>query len=150
MVSSSENPFAVNFNNASMTLVDANTTTERYTFSISLSKTVIPQIPITTNGTQATCIFSDTVLQANLYTKMPKMFPNSSATTTSPSSPTATPGVFTTWPFAVEISQSIGGGSNVPACYELISGNQGPLITNIITPQLNSEMCSCVYKNFDP
>lgn len=149
MISSTKNPFAFNFNNLSMVLIDANRTTERYAFSIPITKPVIPLVAITADGTQANCVFSNTVLQAKLYTKMSKTFPNSTTTATSASSVVTTVDVFKAWPYAVEISESIGGGPNVPSCYEMINGNQGSPITTGIYPQPSNESCSCTYRNFN-
>jgi len=54
------------------------------------------------------------------------------------------------WPYAVEVIQSVGGGANVPACYEVHDGNLGARVTDGLVPQPSGQNCNCIYKNYDP
>ena len=152
-ISASHDPFAIDFSNASLSLVDAGTSQERYTFSIPVQKTVFPTTAITTNNVAASCDYDNTQLQASLYTRMPNTYnvsSQSSSTTQTLSTSTNSTNGFQAWPFAVDVTQSIGGGANVPACYESANGNNGDRITNGLEPQSSTDMCTCEYKNFDP
>lgn len=68
-ISSTDNPFAPSFDNLTMTLHDANSSTERFTFSYNMSKTVIPDESITSDDRAAKCTFSNTVFEATLWTR---------------------------------------------------------------------------------
>lgn len=147
LISSTENPFAPKFVNASLTLDDVNTPTERYTFTVPINKVVVPNIPITTDNTTASCEFNNTMFQASLYTRMANTYPSNSS---SPSSAIDPSGGIQPWPYAVKVIQSIGGGANVPACYEVRDGNFGARVTNGLVAQPNRLTCNCTYKNYDP
>ncbi|MCJ1339284.1 hypothetical protein MMC09_004573 [Bachmanniomyces sp. S44760] len=156
-ISSTNNPFAIYFSNLSMTLLDANTSTERYTFSFSSDKTVVPSAAITTDNSQSSCNFNSTIFSASLYTRQRNIYPANSTTSASstssigPSTPTSTSaGSIQPWPFAVEVSQSIGGGANVPQCFKVVNGNAGDRITDGLAPRSSQDICNCVYKNYDP
>ncbi|MCJ1236334.1 hypothetical protein MMC14_004315 [Varicellaria rhodocarpa] len=149
-VSASHDPFAIDFSNAPLSLVDAGTSQERYTFSIQRQKTVFPTTAITTDNAAASCDYNNTQLQASLYTRMPNTYnasSQSSSTTQTLSTSNSSTGGFQAWPFAADVTQSIGGGANVPACYE---SNNGDRITNGLEPQPSTDMCTCEYKNFNP
>ena len=87
--------------------------------------------------------------------------PSSGAATTSSASVaaatdgpvgTAAGGDFADWKFAVDATLSIGGGEDVPACYNY-NANNGQLGSRItigysVMPAAN--FCSCAYKNYDP
>ncbi|MCJ1301538.1 hypothetical protein MMC08_004339 [Hypocenomyce scalaris] len=150
-ISSTDNPFAINFVNASLTLLDANAATERYNFQIPINKIVVPSAAITSDNQIANCFFNATQFEANLYTKMPKTYPPASSSTASAASPSSTAATaFESWPYAVEVTQTIGGGSGVPDCFEVVNGNLGEQITDGLTAQAAGDMCSCAYKNYDP
>ncbi|KAL9121884.1 MAG: hypothetical protein Q9187_001565 [Circinaria calcarea] len=150
-ISSSNNPFAINFANAAMVLVDVNTPMERYSFSIRLDKTVVPSAPITKNNSIASCFYSNTLFQGSLYTRMSNTYPASiNSSSVSSTMGTASSSNFEPWPYAAEISQSISGGSRVPECYEGINSNLGDRITDGFTAQPDTDACSCLYKNYDP
>ncbi|SLM37960.1 hypothetical protein LPUS_07971 [Lasallia pustulata] len=151
-ISSTENPFAINFVNASLRLLDANAATERYHFRVPINKTVVPSAAITSDNQMANCFFNGTIFEANLYTKLPKTYPPASSSGTSAAaSPSSTPGgAFGSWPYAVEVTQTIGGGNGVPDCFEVVNGNPGAQITAGLAAQAAGEMCSCAYKNYDP
>ena len=64
----------------------------------------------------------------------------------------ASGGAFANWGFAVDATQSVGGGQDVPACYNYNAntGQVGDLITTGYTVMPASDFCSCAYKNYDP
>lgn len=151
-ISSTDNPFAIDFVNASLRLLDANAATERYHFQVSVNKPVVPSAALTSKNQMATCLFNGTIFEANLYTKIPKTYPPVSASSAAAAaSPSSTAGsAFGPWPYAVEVMQTIGGGKGVPDCYEVVNGNPGAQITQGLTDQAAGDMCSCGYKNYDP
>ncbi|MCJ1439338.1 hypothetical protein MMC27_008730 [Xylographa pallens] len=144
-ISSTDNPFAINFADVPLTVADKGTANERYLFSVPNNKVVIPSASITTDNSMATCQFNNTQLQASLFTRIPSSYPsNSSASSTGNIT-----GGFQPWPFAIQVSQSINGGVDVPACFEVINGNLGEPITNGLSAKSSQDFCSCVYKNYD-
>ena len=147
-ISSSDNIFSIDFVDVPMTLVDANTTMERYTFTIPLNKTVNPLVPITTDNSQAACMYYNTDFQGNLYTKITHSYP----TTTSNTSTVSAGDVvgFEPWPYAADITQKIGGGSSVPDCYKTFNNNLGDRITDGFSAEPSEDTCSCIWKNYDP
>ena len=99
---------------------------------------------------------------ANLYTKKPKSYPSNS-TSASPTSSNAgaastgdvsagapAGGNFVDWDFAVDATQSIGGGVDVPACFNVNNGQVGSRVTTRYTVEPAENFCSCAYKNYDP
>ena len=153
-ISSTDNPFAINFTNASLALVDAGSSTERYTFSIPINKSVVPSPAITSE--MATCYFNNTNFEASLYTRLAKSYPENSSSVSTSSSPSSnatvgdgSAGGFEAWPYAVEVTQSIGGGTGVPDCYITVNGNIGERISSL-NPEASADLCSCEYKNWSP
>ena len=56
-------------------------------------------------------------------------------------------GGYEQWPYAVEITQSAVGGTDVPNCYETVDGRLGTPIEELI-PQPETAECLCSYQNF--
>ncbi|MCJ1372735.1 hypothetical protein MMC20_003960 [Loxospora ochrophaea] len=145
-ISSSDNPFFPDFADALLKLQDAGSANERYTFQVVFNQSITPQ------GTAMKCLYSNTQFEASLYTKTPKSYPSNSSDPSSAasSSSTAMPEIaqsddFQPWPFAVEVRQLAAGGLNVPQCS--LNGNS---VSDNLKPQTNADMCSCVWKNWDP
>ena len=141
VISSSDNPFALDFSNATLTLVDAGLSTEAYTFQVPMDKKVIPTTALTGDNSASICDYDDTTFSASLYTKMAMTYPAGSSAQTN-----STVGAFQQWPYAVSVQQVIGGGVNVPACYETMNGNQGNRIS--LETQPSQSTCRCTYQNF--
>ncbi|PVI03228.1 hypothetical protein DM02DRAFT_612450 [Periconia macrospinosa] len=140
-ISSTQNPFGISFKNADLALLDAGKDTERYRFQISQTKVVAPRSNITEDNAATSCDFDNTNLQAYLYTKMAKSWPD-----TDKGDPSGEPS-FTTWPFAVRVEQAVGGGENVPSCHKQKDGqSQGDKIP--LKAQDAGALCSCLYKNW--
>lgn len=149
-VSSSPNPFSITFPNTTLTLVDQGMMTERYTFTVSVDKVVIPQ------GSQnVNCYYNDTKFSANMYTRLGQIPAGQSVTSASASSPAATPtggaysGGFQNWPFAVEVTQSFQGGADVPDCYEMKNGKKGARVDRGVGEKSPVDQCTCYYKTID-
>ena len=139
---SSSNPFSINFQNAVLSFLDADTPQERYHFSISIGQTIIPSTPISNDGTAAVCNFNSTVLEGNLYTRKPPD-PRSTNTTSKDAESWAV------WPHAVEVYQRVGGGPGIPSCYKTSNGQTMGKITEGLEPMPSNDICQCSYKNFD-
>ena len=121
--------------------------TERYTFTTAHDKTVNPFINVA-------CYFNGTTLKANMYTRLKQIYPDTSySSTVSSAAPASTGGVYNggqlIWPYAVELTQSIGGGTGVPDCYRLENGNPVEHLTQGLKTKGPDEVCSCFYKNFN-
>lgn len=152
-ISSANNPFAITFANASLTLLDAGGNNERYTFEAhSVPKTVYPSSNIK-------CYYNGTTFSGALYTNKPKTYPSDAASSSSTapaasatSSTTASGGgpsqPFADWNFAVDAAQSIGGGVDVPECYAWNNGIDGARVTNGYTSEPMGSFCSCAYTNY--
>ncbi|KAI9853109.1 MAG: hypothetical protein M1838_001610 [Thelocarpon superellum] len=152
-ISSSNNPFALTFNNVPLELLDSGLSTERYRFQVPMDKEVVPSSPITDDNSLATCWFNGTTFQAELFTKMPKQYPPPSSPSSAASAPSGTPAAtestaFQNWPYAVEIEQVISGGEDVPECFKLINGNAGDQVMGLATGG-PADLCGCTYKNTD-
>ena len=59
-------------------------------------------------------------------------------------------GAFANWNFAVDATQDIGGGVDVPACYNLVNGQPRSRVTEGYDVMPAADFCSCAYKNYDP
>jgi len=156
-ISSTDNPFALNFSNVPMQLLDSGLSSERYTFFVTMNKTVIPSTAITNDNSVATCFYHNSTFRANLFTKMSKTYPlpASASDSTAPPSPPAGNGNsasqgFQPWPYAIRVEEYIGGGNGVPSCYKTVKGNIGDRITDGLSPKGPENVCSCLYKNFEP
>ncbi|KAF2681028.1 hypothetical protein K458DRAFT_85222 [Lentithecium fluviatile CBS 122367] len=137
-ISSTENPFSITFNNAGLELLDEGEDNERYKFQIQQTKEVSPSTGLTDDNAAVECDYSDTNLQASLYTKKAKAYPDDTTGDGNPS--------YTTWPFAVLIEQSTAGGQGVPSCYKTSNGQKGDQIS--LDAQDATSLCSCLYKNW--
>ncbi|CAF9943837.1 MAG: hypothetical protein ALECFALPRED_001470 [Alectoria fallacina] len=153
-ISSTNNPFSIDFSNATLTLADAGTDNERYTFSTTVQKDVFPSFGVK-------CDYNDTLFSADLYTSKPKSYPSNSTSASATSSAAAAAasggaagapagGAFANWNFAVDATQSIGGGVDVPACYTLNNGEPGDRVTSGYNVMPAADFCTCAYKNYDP
>ena len=148
-ISSSDNPFAIAFANVSLALVDAGRPSERYTFALPLDKFVLPNSPITADNTAAGCWYNQTRFEASLYTRMMPNVTADSPSGASSSAPTPSPtNGWQSWPFAVNVTQSIRGGRNVPNCYELMNGVLGAPVTRGLEPRPADQACACGWRNF--
>jgi len=139
VISSEQNPFAINFENAAMKIVDKGGDNERYQFQVTMDKTVVPSGPISEDGAAATCVYNDTTMTGYLYTKRAKNYPSSSDNTGN--------ATYQAWPYAVRVEQTAGGGQDVPECFRTTNGNLGDRIGNT-TATDPTTLCSCLYRNF--
>ena len=153
-ISSTDNPFAIDFSNATLTLMDRDTSNERYTFTTTVQKVVFPSFSVK-------CFYNTTQFTADLYTRKAKSYPSNSTSasaTTSTSGAAETNGApgapadgsFANWGFAVDATQSIGGGVDVPECYNLYNGQTGSRVTSGYSAEPAGDFCSCAYKNYNP
>ena len=134
-MSTTADPFAPNFAAIPLSLLDAGNASERYTFQMQQTKTVIPSVALTSDNTQSNCYFRATTFTASLYTKMNKTYP-----------PTDVQG---SWPFAVRMEQVSGGGTDTPQCYHRNEdGSDGAEITGGLTAEAGGDLCSCLYRNW--
>lgn len=147
-ISSSDNPFNVEFSNAPLTLVDPGSSLERFTFTAHFNKVVVPSPGIY-------CYFNNTILEGALYTKRAKSALPKGSGSKKRSVAQATTlddvahNTFEEWKYAVQATQSIGGGSTVPECFHMTNGVRGERASDGITPRAPEDLCSCVYQNYD-
>ncbi|KAF2729411.1 hypothetical protein EJ04DRAFT_515961 [Polyplosphaeria fusca] len=141
-ISSTDNPFSISFKNADMELLDEGQDTERYRVQMTQTKTVSPSEALTRDNAAVECAFDGTSLQASLYTKMAKGYPD-----TEHGDPTGNPS-YSVWPFAVRVEQAVGGGEAIPSCYKLQNGQHGDQVTQGLEAQDAGNLCSCLYRNF--
>lgn len=145
-ISSSDNPFAISFTNASLTLLDAGTGDERYFFSVAMDKLVVPSSSITNDNHNANCYYNGTMFQAALYTKRTGV--NGTSMGNATESIDSSLG-WVNWPYAVEVNQTIHGGQDVPNCYKLDNEVPGTRITTGLAAQPTADECACVWRNYN-
>ncbi|KAJ8110630.1 hypothetical protein OPT61_g6569 [Boeremia exigua] len=126
------------FQNAALDLLDKGKDTERYRFQISRTKTVNMTGNLGNSRGNFECDYGATNLQAYLYTKMKRTYPDD--TISVPNTPN------NVWPYAVRVEQAVGGGENVPSCTK----STGERVTEGIRAQDAGNLCSCLYKNWTP
>ncbi|KAF2091294.1 hypothetical protein K490DRAFT_62617 [Saccharata proteae CBS 121410] len=145
-ISSTQNPLAISFSDADLTLVDAGKDSERYTFQITMDKKVIPTTALTDDDSSSACFFNSTTFTAYLYTQMAKNYPSSAEESGSTS--TTSSSAYPDWPFAVRAEQTIAGGQDVPNCYKTTNGQIGEQITQGLNATDPTSLCSCLYRNY--
>ncbi|KAF9692162.1 hypothetical protein EKO04_009984 [Ascochyta lentis] len=126
------------FQNAPLDLLDKDKSTERYRFQISRTKTVNMTGTIGHSRGNFECDYGATNLQAYLYTKMQRTYPDDTISVSNTRN--------NVWPYAVRIEQAVGGGENVPLCTK----SSGEKVTDGIKAQDAGNLCSCLYKNWTP
>lgn len=143
-ISSVNNPFAISFVNQSLTYISdsANISSSRYTFSFMMSKEVVPSPAITSDDAASQCFFNATNFAGTIYLNAPGTSPDAARAQATGA------GGYAPWPYAVEVSQTALGGSNVPNCYETSNGVIGSRILTGLTPQPTDSQCICDYRNF--
>jgi hypothetical protein len=139
-ITSTDNPFGMNFKNRELELLDQGKDTEHYRFQLNTNKKTTPSQPISKEDEDAEveCAFAGTWLSADLYTRKARSYPD--ATNTPEEEPK-----FPVWPYAVRVEQSAAGGENVPSCKEVSNGKP---ITEGLGATDPSGSCSCLYKNW--
>lgn len=142
LISSTNNPFALEFTNATLKLESAGESTEAYTFQLDMQKVVVPSAPLTADGVTTNCFYNSTTFSATLYTKKASTYSITNGTSSSSSQ------AFKPWPYAVEVSQVADGGNGTPDCYEVVNGNIGQRVTVGTEPV--SQQCVCSYQNYGP
>ncbi|KAK0632026.1 hypothetical protein B0T14DRAFT_559754 [Immersiella caudata] len=141
-ISSSDNPFAPQFKNLPLTLLDSNQYSERFTFNFTLDFVVTPNVPLPDNGSGMSrgatrCTFYDTVMSATIWTKMRGEYPAGIERWEVPVNRTK---VFAGWPFRVEVRQVKGGAG--PECRD----GEGRVV-NLGGDWVGE--CGCEYGNFN-
>jgi hypothetical protein len=144
-ISSTEDPFGISFTSKPLTFISqsGNSSAARLTFTFSMNKVVIPSQPITTTDANSKCFFNATTFTGTLYLSAPRNYPGGDLQTSNSS------GGFQQWPYAVEITQTANGGTDVPNCYETTNGQLGQQIFNpALVAMPSTDQCSCDYRNF--
>ena len=104
------------------------------------------------------------MFSGDMYTKKPRSYPagapqGSSTTSSAAATPSSTATAsgdndssnspaFADWEFAVDATQSIGGGVDVPECFSWNNGVDGQRVTQGYTSQPMGSFCSCAYANY--
>lgn len=130
-ISSTTNPFSFVFSNVSLSLINANTSNEAYTFSITMNKAVVPTAQLTSSNLATTCYYNQTTLEAVLYTQQDATWGGN-----------VTGLSYTKWPYASSVQQITDAGSSVPDCID-IDGNE----VGSFSVSSSSATCSCDYAN---
>jgi hypothetical protein len=147
LISSSANPFALNFNDTSLRRsATGSSEEEALTFTVSMQKTVFPNADVAGDGAAVRCVYDEVVLEGTLFLKRQSTFPDPPSTTASAPSSSGSAGAeaeFKPWPYAVEVAQTAGG---PPACYRVVDGRLGERVE---IPGVGSGgECECRYRNF--
>lgn len=146
-ISSSDNPFNIQFANASLSLLDNGSDSERYTFTANFEK----RVPLPGDKS---CFYPNASFKGTFYTrraKSPTAAEPSTASTTL--SPTATADIpsdkFAQWRYAIEATVSASGGSDVPACYHMMGSSKGAQYSEDSASKTVGDVCSCEYRNYN-
>ena len=132
-IASSPDPFGLSYPQTQLSLFDAGSQSERYTFSLPVPKQGTPTPSLVQGGGKEICFFNQSELSATLYTHAQQ-----------PASP---PTNGQTWPGTVYVEQSSPGGQNIPECFPVDASNNviGPMITQGLVPQPATARCSCIW-----
>lgn len=146
-ISSSDNPFNIEFANASLSLLDKGSDSERYTFTANFEK----RVPVLGDKS---CFYPNASLKGTFYTKQAKSNTTAESSNASTSlKPTATAEIpsdkFAQWRYAVEATVSASGGSDVPACYHMMGTSKGAQYSEGSASKTVGDVCSCEYKNYN-
>lgn len=147
-ISSTDNPFSITFPPTKLDLINQGTNNECYSFTASsLRKITYPRPGIK-------CYFNNTMLVGHFYTRKAPSLSNPAASSASSSANPATPtgivsGGYTDWGHAVDVTQSINGGSGVPDCYEWNNGVLGAPVTQGFEAKRGdgAGQCECYWAN---
>lgn len=139
LISSSNNPFALTFTNATLSLINQGTVNEAYSFSVPMQKIVVPTVALTSDDATTECYYNHTMFEATLYTRKAKTYPAGS--------PKSSGQLYGPWPYAVQIEEIINAGPNVPECYKVINGVKGDKVNIGIVPSARN-FCACLYQNY--
>jgi hypothetical protein len=129
-ISATDNPFALPFTNATLTLQERGTQDEHWGFSTTLPKVVYPDEVITADGSTARCYYNQSMVSGNLYTRRNATLGGGANEDD-------------VWPGAVEIWQTA---DMAPTCFEVLNGNDGEKVQ--LTGASTSGMCQCMYADF--
>ena len=146
-ITSTDNPFSLNFESVPLRLLDAGTLEERFEYRVSMDKVVVPSSPITDDNSVASCFFNGTIFHAELYTKKLKTYPPGSSSTALPTRQQSNADDFRPWPYAVRIEQSIKSGNNIPTCYKTRDGQLGEQLPKSSQTGPGKGTCRCLYRN---
>jgi hypothetical protein len=143
VISAAPNPFATQFTNITMWMLDQGQSSERLTFNFTMALQSIPAVPLVTNSAAtAVCWYNSTVMTATLWTRQRATYP---ANITSVPAPVNATNTFEPWPYAVDIREVQDAGPGVPDCRSLA----GQPIGNFeVQSASNADICSCSYANF--
>jgi hypothetical protein len=142
-ISAAPNPFAPQFSNLTLTLLDRDQASERYTFNFTMSFQSVPIAPLTTgNDDTAVCWYNSTTMSATLWTRQRATYP---ANITAIPAPVAASSSFSPWPYAVEVRELQNAGPGVPDCRSLSGQPEGNFE---VQNGSNADVCGCSYSNF--
>lgn len=130
-VSGSDNPFAPDFANLPLTVVDANQPSERLTFAFSTNKTVVPVDAQAPTNRVANCTYPGTVFQATIWTRR-----RGGQTFQPPTHPAK----YAPWPGDFEVTQYKNSTIGDPICVD----KQGGSVADI---QAAGGSCLCRYES---
>lgn len=146
IISSSDNPFALTFTNATLILENAGAKDEAYRFEVPMQKIVVPSLPLTADNAATECYYNHTLFSARLYTKIAKTYPVQAGSASGNPDPDPN-AIFGEWPYAVEVRQLIDGGNGVPDCYKIVNGVMGAKVA--VGGTTVNDACECLYMNYD-
>ena len=121
------------FSNISLSLINGGRDDEYYTFDIPLTKTTRPAAPLGSSNVAAACTFSNSMLRAELYTKIEKSLNSTESEGDMPFKP---------WPYMVKIEQTAAAGAEVPQCVDPTGSDLGDFSTSV-----QGGECKCDYVN---
>ena len=136
-ISSVDSTHSPSFSNEDLSLINSGEDSERYKFQLTTDIAISPssQISSDVSTSNTICFFNSTTFDAYLYTKMDRTYPDSD-----------TDAADDAWPFAVRIEEVVGGGQNVPNCYNTQTWEQ---LEDGLDAQDPANLCSCLWRNYN-
>lgn len=147
LISTTANPFALTFTNATLRLVDRGLESEALMFRAPMQKIVAPNEDISSDGSGAAsrCLYDETVFEGRLFTRRAKTYPSQDVNTTSGGQEEEGREEFEPWPYALEAAQTI---NMEPKCFKTVNGKMGDRIEIAAGRSGGGGECECGYRNF--
>ena len=148
LISTTPNPFALTFTNATLRMVDMGLESEALTFRAPMQKIVVPNEDISrdSDGAASRCLYDETVFEGRLFTGRAKTYPTQDVNATSGGEQGEEGGdEFQPWPYGLEMGQTV---SMEPECFKMVNEKMSERIGLVASGSGGGGECECRYRNF--
>ena len=140
-ISSTPNPFALEFSSSPLVLVDEGAESEHLLLQISLEPAAPPGNTTGEEDNSGICASRQNLLRAMLYTRRERGYPYEVGDIEGTAS-------FPLWPYAVRIEQIVSDGESISVCSRIDDGGVQNDVMDEDYSKMESNMCGCVYQNY--